>query len=55
MLPLARRAASFDHFVGAGQDRRRDRQPERRGGLPIDDELEFAGLFDGQIRRPNAL
>jgi hypothetical protein len=31
----------FDHLVGKAEDRWRDRQAERPGGLEIDDQLEF--------------
>src|SRR5437667_1696388 len=40
---------SFDDLVGAGEDRWWDRQAERRGGLEIDDQLEFRRLLDRQI------
>jgi hypothetical protein len=43
------RVASFDDFVGAGEDRWRDRQPERLGGVEIDDQLEPGRLRDRQI------
>src|SRR4029453_918890 len=36
-------------LVRPPQYRRRNRQPERLGGLQIDDELELGGLFDGKI------
>ena len=39
------RAASFDDLVGAGEDRLRDGQAERLGGLEIDDQLEFCRLL----------
>src|SRR5438034_399862 len=31
------------------QQRRRDRQAERLGGLEVDDELELLGLLDGHV------
>ncbi len=39
------RAVSFDHLVGAGEDRLRHGQAERLGGLEIDDQLEFGRLL----------
>ncbi len=46
---------SFDDLVGAGEDRRRDRQAERRGSLEIDDQLEGGRLLDWQISGLGAL
>jgi len=37
--------------VGSGQDRLRDRQAQRFGGLQIDDQLELRRLFDRNIGR----
>ena len=37
-------------MVRTRQHRLRDRQPQRLGGLEVDDQLEFGGLLDGQIR-----
>src|SRR5215813_5925566 len=42
---------SFDHLVGEGEQRRRNRQAERLGDLQIDDEIEFNRLLDRQIGR----
>ena len=46
--PAAREspAASFDHLVGASEERRWDRQAERFGGGEVDDELKFRRLKD---------
>jgi hypothetical protein len=42
-------AASFDHLIGAGEDRRRDCQSELLGSLQIDGELVVRGSFDRQL------
>ena len=42
---------SFDHLVGAGEQRRRHVEAEHPGGLEIDHQLELAGLHDRQIGR----
>ena len=43
------RAASFDHLVGASEQRGRHGQVERFGGFEVDDELELGRLFDRQV------
>jgi hypothetical protein len=40
---------SFDHLVGAPQDRSRDRQAERRRGFQIDDQLQRCRLLYQQV------
>jgi hypothetical protein len=45
----------FDHLVGEGEHRLRDRQPERRRGLQVDDQLELGRKFDRQIAWLRAL
>jgi hypothetical protein len=39
----------FDDLICPQQQRRRDRQAERFGGLEVDDELELRRLLDGHI------
>jgi hypothetical protein len=41
--------ASFDHLVGAGKDRLRNRKPQRLGGLEIKHQFEFIPRFDRQF------
>jgi len=41
------RAFSFDHLVSGHEEFVRYAQPERLGGLEIDDQLEFCRLLDG--------
>ena len=48
-------AGSFDHLVGAGKQRRRDVEAERLGGVEVDEQLDFRGLLDRQVRRLLAL
>jgi hypothetical protein len=43
------RAASFDHLVGAGDQRWRHLQPERLGSLEVDDQLELVRLLHRQV------
>jgi hypothetical protein len=42
-------ATSFDHPVGAGEQRWRDGEAERFGGFEIDDQLNLGGLLDRQV------
>src|SRR6516164_2555465 len=46
---FALRSALLDNLVGGGQQRFRDGEAERLGGLEIDDEFELACLHDRQI------
>ena len=48
-------ARLLDDLVGAGEDRGRDGQAERRGGFEIDDQLEGRRLLDRQIGGLDAL
>src|SRR5262249_1814860 len=41
--------ASFDHLVGASEQRRRNGKAERHGGLENDHKLEFSGLHHWQV------
>src|SRR5690349_12701600 len=46
---------SFDHLVGAGEDRRRHGEAEGLGSLEIDHQLERRRLLDWQIGRLGAV
>src|SRR5215831_18318493 len=48
-------AGSLDDLVGSQQNRLRDRQAERPGGLKVDDQLEGRRLLDRQIGGLGAL
>jgi len=39
----------LDHLVRGRQQRFRDGEAERLGGLEVDDEFEFRGLLDREI------
>ena len=41
--------ALFDHVICPQQQRLRDGEPERLGGLEVDDELEGGGLLNWQV------
>ncbi len=47
-------APSLDHLVRSEQQRWRDRQTERLGGLDVDDQLKLYRRLDGKLvgRRP---
>src|SRR5260221_3734866 len=50
----ARAIPLFDHLVGAAEQRDRNGDAERLGGLEIDDEFHLGGLLDRQGGRPIA-
>ena len=39
----------LDHLVRLEEKRRGDREPERLGGLEIDNQLEFHGLLHREV------
>src|SRR5262245_58898947 len=41
---------SFDHLVGANKQSSRHSEAERLRGLEVDDQLDFGGLLDRQVR-----
>jgi hypothetical protein len=53
--PASTRAASFDHLIGAGEQRSRHFEAKRLRGLQVDDHFELRRLLNGKIRRISAL
>src|SRR6266481_6040872 len=51
----ARQSHSFDDLVGAGEDRWRDGEAKRLGGVEVDDQLEGRRLLDRQVGGLGAL
>src|SRR5262249_16416823 len=47
-------SCSFDHFVGAGEQRRRHRQAERPRGTEVNYQLELYGELNGKLARLRA-
>src|SRR5258708_4592938 len=45
----ARPTLSFDHLVGAAEQRERDDEAEGFRGLEVDDQLDFRRLLDRQV------
>ena len=45
----------LDDLVCPQEQRRRDRQAQRLGGLEVDHQLELRRLLDGQVTGPGAL
>src|SRR5262249_5337878 len=43
------RAASFDHLVGAAEQREWHREPKRLGSLEVKDQFDFGELLHRQI------
>src|SRR5262245_40593367 len=52
MVPLSSRPSSFDHLVGAGEQRWRNFEAEHSRGLGVDDQLQLGRL---QHRRVSGL
>src|SRR5215470_15641985 len=48
-------APLLDHLIRPGQQRRRNRQAKRLGGLEVDDEFKSCRLLNRKIGRPRTL
>jgi hypothetical protein len=48
---MRKQLASFDHLVGAGEDRGRYGEVERLGGFQIDEEFELGRQLRRQVGR----
>jgi hypothetical protein len=46
---------SLNHLIGPAEQREREGEAERLGGLHVDDQLDLRGLLDRQIGRLLAL
>src|SRR5262249_28685870 len=50
-VPRLSHDGSLNYLVGGGQQRFRDGEAERLGGLEVDGQLDFYGLLDRHISR----
>jgi hypothetical protein len=50
-VPTSEVAFSFDHLIGAGEQRRRHAEAERLRGLQVDSQFEFCRLLDRDVAR----
>src|SRR4051812_40963506 len=51
LTPCFQNGSSFDHLVGQGEERDRNREAERLRGLQIDGQAEVRRLLEGQVHR----
>ena len=49
IVPHSAAEPLLDHLIRPLQERRRDRQAKRLGGLQVDDQLKLGHLLDGEI------
>jgi hypothetical protein len=54
-MQCSKKAALFDHLVGAGEQHGRRNKSERLGSFQIDDRFEFGRLLNWQVGRLLAL